>query len=58
MSNFNPISGPKWDSPDIPGPPIYRAFLLSPKEHGKSGDYCMIIFQHKYFLEDINIKNF
>ena len=21
-------------------PPIYRAFLLSPEKHGKSGDYC------------------
>ena len=22
-------------------PPIYRAFLLSPEKHGKSGDYCI-----------------
>ena len=24
-------------------PPIYRAILLSPEKHGKSGDYCTSI---------------
>ena len=27
-------------------PPIYRAFLLSPEKHGKSGDYCIKITMH------------
>ena len=40
-SNFNPISDPKWNSPDLPGPPIYRAYLLSPEKPGKSGDDCI-----------------
>ena len=26
--------------------PIYRACLLSPEKHGKSGDYCTYIFQY------------
>ena len=26
-------------------PPIYRAFLLCPEKHGKSGDYCITIIK-------------
>ena len=33
-------------------PLIYRAFLLSPEKHDKSGDYCTLILgpMAKYFL--------
>ena len=31
-------------------PPIYRAFLLSPEKHGKSGDYCTYIPRQKQII--------
>ena len=36
--------------PQFTMPPIYRAFLLSPEKHGKSGDYCIYQVGQANFL--------
>ena len=42
------LTSPVLPCPRFTVPPIYRAFLLSPEKHGKSGDYCIILIRLLY----------